>query len=368
MSVQKLDATRWLIRVRHRQDGKMLQRKLIVTGNRLKADEQELELRKQLEAGPVTPCSLKIHSLREALEYYEGHTTAKMYKIQPLFNRLKNEIGNVRIVDLRSKWADYVELLKHTISAKTKEAFTSTTRNKLLGYAKIALNLCMKHGLIDRNPLVVYSKEDEEPRDRVLDNGEVTRLMKALAERKSYLYWPVYFSLRNPIRRGDLAALRRENLDMFKPWVHFQPSKTKRKKKRETCLVFIDERLMRYFKGEQVDQLPTLPPDCPYLFPYVHESGWRKMGDFKNHWKSVLAAAEIDDFHWHDMKHHAITAMLDDGYSERDIKNLGIQYAPAMIDRYYKLDANKVLQKFKKMTATVAPAVAPQDSKMLKFA
>ena len=61
----------------------------------------------------------------------------------------------------------------------------------------------------------------------------------------------------------------------------------------------------------------------------------------------MLEEARIDDFHWHDLKHCAITWMLDNGYTERDLRNLGIQYSPAMINRYYHTDAAKVLSKWK---------------------
>ena len=37
--------------------------------------------------------------------------------------------------------------------------------------------------------------------------------------------------------------------------------------------------------------------------------------------------------------------MLDTGYTERDLRNLGIQYSPAMINRYYHTDAGKVPHK-----------------------
>ena len=53
---------------------------------------------------------------------------------------------------------------------------------------------------------------------------------------------------------------------------------------------------------------------------------------------------------------------MDSGYSERDIKNLGIQYDSVMIDRYYHNDANKVLQKWQKSAGNenVAPML-PQN-------
>ena len=166
------------------------------------------------------------------------------------------------------------------------------------------------------------------------------RLIGVLERSKSYLLWPVKFSLRNPIRKGDLISLTRENLDRFRPWIHFYASKTRNRKNRETVLPFLDDDLLVWFD--------SLPADCPYLFPRTDGTGeWHQLGDFKKHWHTMLTEAGIDDFRWHDLKHCAITWMLDNGYTERDLRNLGIQYSPAMINRYYHTDAAKVLLKWK---------------------
>jgi integrase len=84
----------------------------------------------------------------------------------------------------------------------------------------------MKRGFIEKNPLVGFGKLPETPRDRILTPDEEARLLSVLERNKSYLLMPVKLSLRNPIRNGDLITLTRENLDRFRPWVHFYASKT----------------------------------------------------------------------------------------------------------------------------------------------
>jgi integrase len=234
---------------------------------------------------------------------------------------------------------DYLQRLKTKKTVITRKVLTPTTRNKLLGYAKIALNFCANRGLIEKNPLKCFTKVPETPRDRILSPDEVQWILDVMIKRKSYLLWAFRFSLKNPIRRGDLETLTRANFDAFKPWIHFYPSKTKARKQRETCLLFLESDLLQYFK--------SLPADCDLLFPRVDaKGGVHTLGDFKNHWHAILREAKVSDMHWHDLKHCAIiTWMIDSGYTERDLKNLGIQYSVEMIDRYYHRDASKVLAK-----------------------
>jgi integrase len=315
-------------------------RRLTVTGTRQEAQKVETRLREELVKGKK-PRSLKIGTFGEALTYYRDNTDADLTRVQTYFNRLIRELGAIPLHILTERFSSYWKLLKEVRGERSGERLSNATRNRLLMYGKVALNFCFKRGMIQNNPLVCFEKLPEKGRDRILTPEEAKRILEVMENSGSYLYWPFYFSLRNPIRRGDLEKLTRDNLNWFKPWVHFYPSKTRNRKSRETCLPFIDAPILNYFK--------SLPVSCNLLFPRKidNEGNVFDLGDFKKHWREILTAAKVEDFRWHDLKHCAITWMLDSGYSERDLKNLGIQYSPTMIDRYYHADANKVLTKWK---------------------
>jgi integrase len=263
--------------------------------------------------------------------------------METLFLKLKRDLGSIQISEISEKFDQYILILKKEPS-RTGKPRTPATINRYIACAKIACQFACKRSYkkvtgLEENPLADFEYSAEEGRDRVLSEEEKQRIFTALMKLESYLYWAFYFSLKNPIRKDDLINLTRDNLDEFKPWVHHYPSKTRKRKPREAVLPFLDEQLMQYFK--------SLPAECPYLFPKINKDGsWSKLPDFRKHWETVLREAKVQDFRWHDLKHCAITWILDNGYSERDIKNLGIQYDSKMIDRYYNRDATKVLLKW----------------------
>jgi integrase len=145
-----------------------------------------------------------------------------------------------------------------------------STRNHYLAIAKTAYGFAVKRGKLKENPLKTYEKEKETARDRVWTADEKKAIFEVLEKRKSHLYWLVYFSAMNPIRRGDLVALKRENFyyNQFNPsrsYIHFIPQKTEGCKPQEAQLICLDKALLDYFQA--------LPAECPLLFPRFDVDG-----------------------------------------------------------------------------------------------
>jgi len=79
-----------------------------------------------------------------------------------------------------------------------------------------------------------------------------------------------------------------------------------------------------------------------YLFPSPF--GCAVVGNnrrYDKEWQRILDEADVKDFRWHDLKHVALTYLLDNGYTERDLMQCGIQYTREMVDHYYHHDAEK---------------------------
>jgi hypothetical protein len=187
-----------------------------------------------------------------------------------------------------------------------------------------------------RNWLIEQGNE----RNRILSTSEELAFMNTLAAvavpgrppMRSHIFEAVKFALRNPIRKCDLFNLTRKNLKMESHngkviWVvQFQAPKTRRNIK-ITTLPNVGMDLVSYVQG--------LPADCPWMFPMLEHDGegigglkkgtWKKIIDADRHFNYVLEKAGIDDFHFHDLKHCAITYMLKQGYTYDALGKLGIE-------------------------------------------
>lgn len=75
----------------------------------------------------------------------------------------------------------------------------------------------------------------------------------------------------------------------------------------------IDDDMLKYFDG--------LPAECEFLFSRFVNGDYTDLGDFKNHWHTMLKESRIENFRWHDLKHCGVTFMIDAGYSTLDLKS-----------------------------------------------
>lgn len=333
---------------RIRSEGKWLHRQQTLNCSLEEAKALREQFKRELREG----CSKNLDSslknslngnfstIGDLVKFYVGQKGYGGMKTQ--IETLHRELGSISIMEFEFRFARYLSLKISEPSARTGKVLKNSSINRFVQTARMIFGFAAKGENrsitgITQNPLHGYSLREEESRDRVLTNGERFRLYRALIELKSYLLMPVYFSLRNPIRRGDLFRLTKENLDLSRPWIHFYAAKTMKRKKRETVLPFLDSRLIEYFR--------SIPAECRYLFPMrkTKDGKYLKIGEIKKHWAKVLEKARIEDFHWHDLKHCAVTSVLDGGLPVLNLKTLGIQFNEKMVERYYHHDSMKVV-------------------------
>jgi hypothetical protein len=284
--------------------------------------------------------------------------------MKSVFDRLETALGKYSVDrKFARRYDEFIIALKSSGRAVNTVSNYSSVVQRVLNFA-------FEHLMIDVMPIRSFEIV-RTFRDRVWRGDERIRFWNTANQFDSHLTWATRFSERRPIREDDLAHLTDVNLVLVgpnAPYIRFRPKKTSRRKPRDTYLPLLDKRTGKPFDQELFDYLVNgRPSGCPYLFPRIgtERNGrtsklkpgrWKFLGDPDRHWKYLLAKAGISDFHFHDLKHVAITNMIKvEGWTRDELKDLGIQYSDRAIDVYLNLDAEDALGMVNRSSSVAVP-------------
>lgn len=272
---------------------------------------------------------------------------------------LRKGLGQLTPFDIE-KWRN----ARHTNGA------SPSTSNRDLTYLNALLTRAVEWGFIDVHPLrgKVKKAREDTSRVRFLSPDEERRLLDALDtreqtlrdERARYNVWRkernfrplqdlthtafadylkpmVLLSLDTGLRRGELFSL--EWRDVFfgtetrHAHLNIRPETTKTGKGRRVGLC---ARAVETLKGwrEQTkgDGLVFRSPQTGKRFDNVTTS-----------WAAAVAEAKIDDFRWHDMRHHFASRLVQRGVDLYQVKAALGHSSVAQTERYAHLRPESVL-------------------------
>lgn len=275
--------------------------------------------------------------------------------IPEYFKIIRRKYGEYKPSEWRDMYYTVINELKSSDSNYGKPRSPATI-NRYMSAFSLLFKFAQKEGIPDLQ--IEYDFDVEEGRDRVLSPEEKERLFKAMEG--SWLEHAIYFAYYNPIRAGDQFGYQSEDpkkknggirvMNWFQKdnYITVKAHKTyARKKNRKQQLTYfmqIDEKIREYFKS-----LPQNPEQ--HLFPRKMEDGtYRQLKcydgyrEYRDEFQRLLKKAEIEDFHWHDLKHCAITNIVKKLPVDVNIfvylKKLGVQYSEKMVLKYTNYDIN----------------------------
>jgi len=169
---------------------------------------------------------------------------------------------------------------------------------------------------IRENPLAKLSMPPiNNRRERRLRNGELQRLIEAAKTRKNPLIAPIIkFAVETAMRRGEILAMR---------WVHIDW-------KQRSLLI-------PHTKNGYVRTIPLTPAAYGLL------DSCRREGDLvfsitgnalRLSWERVKKKAEIDDLHFHDLRHEAISRFFEMGLTTPEVALISGHRDMRMLFRY----------------------------------
>jgi integrase len=200
-----------------------------------------------------------------------------------------------------------VEKLIHRIGEKHPR-----TANKVHNLLRRLWNHAIKQGILESNPCHGVTRFNEQPRDRVLSQDELQRLLVALEKEPEP--WRSYFSLLlfTGARRASVAAIRWQDIDLKGGVWNLPAWASKNKKALSIALVPVAVDVLK--KIERMDDT--------WIFPANSRSGHIETPT--KAWERVKKHADLRDVRIHDLRRTLGTTLAINGASAHIIaKALG---------------------------------------------
>lgn len=297
---------------------------------------------KPLDTGSMTFAELcdffQEHYLKPA-EYVGERKVSGVRSIVPALSAIQalrdhfghRPIRNITYSEIRS----YKEMrLRLKTRYGTQRSIASVNRE--LSKLKRLMNLAMQEQWIQRNPFSngesLISAADEIQRDRLLSSGEEERLFAAIGRhtKRSHLRGILLIALDCALRRGEIFTLRWSDLDLERKTITVRAFNAKTARSRTVAMT-----------GRVQDELQSLwqqstqDPDSLVFGVSV---------TIKTAWKRICTEAGIDDFHFHDCRHTAISRMIRGGLQPIEVMRVSGHSTLACLYRYSNLDSDTVFR------------------------
>ena len=338
MSIESLSPGAWRLDVNLKKNGKQYRKRETFNGSKGAANARYFEVKKELKAHAETDTSSltlsEIVDFGQALEWY--FKVKKDNLISPyVFSRMKADLGKVPLKEIGRRFKEYWLCLRRTRSKHTGELLSASTVNHYTVMAKAALNMCMRDGLIEGNPLKHIEILKTVPRDIFLSELDRQRLLNVVDREAPHLSAIVRFAFAVPCRKAELVSLRREDLDLINNAIRVRHENAKG-----------DNGSWKPIPpGWMTEYFQSLPADCEYLFYRRDRQGnCRTLGNFKRSWGRCLRIAGIPDFHFHDTRHIAASDLLNAGNPEQLVCQIAGWKSGNMIRQYYHKDGLRAVQ------------------------
>lgn len=260
-----------------------------------------------------------------AAEAFLTHSRSRkktFHRDEEIIRNLGMFFGDKTVENLTLDDVDKYVLFRRQQRREMGKGLTEATLNREIACLKAMINRMVFNGLLERNPIGRYRLFKEIPRSRTLDPEEYQRL---LSECSPHLKPIVHLAYVVGMRRGELLKLRRDQVDYQNKVIVLEAADTKTQEKREIPL-----------DDEIIGMLRRVPQalGSPYVFSYKGKA----VGDIKTAFNRACARAGIKDFHFHDLRHCAVTNMRKAGVPDNVIMSITGHKTTAMFRRYDKVD------------------------------
>ena len=215
----------------------------------------------------------------------------------------------------------------------TRPASEATARKEMLMLSRMLRYAEEELGIpLEKNPVrAVRKPSDAKARERRLAPDEWIRLRAELQRSRNPLLLPIVeFALETAMRRGEILALRWDDVLLDRQIVIARDTKNGE-----------DRAIPLTARAEEILRNTPHRADEPRVFPLLGHS-------LAFVWKAAVARAGIEDLHFHDLRHEAISRLAERGdFNVLELSAISGHKTLSMLKRYTHLQAEKLAAKLR---------------------
>jgi len=262
----------------------------------------------------------------------------------------KNEIGDYTLADLTAAMlAECRDKLLTETGLRGKVRTASTVNRYLAAFSAMLTTAKNEWHWITESPISNVKKPTENrSRVRYLSDDERTRLLAACQNSKNkYLHLCVSLALATGMRQSELMLLNWRDVNLTDGYIILHETKNG-ERRRVPVTGRILEQLKNHAKVRRID--------TALLFPSSVDS--TKPVNLRKTFNTALKQAEIEDFHWHDLRHCTASYLAMNGASLAEIAEILGHKTLSMVKRYSHLSDSHVSNVVASMNNKIFGAVA----------
>ncbi len=278
----------------------------------------------------------KRHTLAELIDRYIHDILPNKKSAKDQTQQLgwwKMEIGSRTLSDITpSILAECRDKLGREITVRNKTRSPASVVRYMAALSHAFTIAVKEWGWLEDSPMRKVTKPKEaRGRVRFLSDDERIRLLKACKESSNhYLYPVVVLALSTGMRQGEIMNLTWNTVDLNQGRAILHETKN-------------GERRAVAITGHALEVLKDLNKvrriDCNLLFPAKESRPQKpqKSIDLRSPWEAAVKKAELQDFHFHDLRHSAASYLAMNGASLAEIAEVLGHKTLQMVKRYAHL-------------------------------
>ncbi|EBR9313049.1 TPA: tyrosine-type recombinase/integrase [Salmonella enterica subsp. enterica serovar Muenchen] len=276
--------------------------------------------------------------------YRQEFWRVSVIKRHPLAQKMMDEVTTVDI-------AAYRDERLAQVNPRTGKPISGDTVRLELALLSVLYNLAkVEWGTCRANPVAGVRRPKSSPgRDRRLTSSEERRLSRYFQARSAELYTIFHLALETGMRQGEMLALRWEYIDLQHGVAHLPV--TKNGSSRDVPLSRRARQLLQ--------QLPV-----QLSGPVFHY----KSSGFKSAWRVALQSLKIENLHFHDLRHEAISRLFELGtLNVMEVAAISGHKSLNMLKRYTHLRAYQLVSKLdvrRRQSQKIATYFVPYPAEM----